>query len=208
MDIREIVSLAPVIPVVTLEDPAKAVPLARALVAGGLRVIEMTLRTDAAYACAQAMIRDVADAVVGFGTVTRLDQFAAAADIGARFAVSPGMLPELADAAKRTGIPYLPGVATATELMAAVAAGFGLLKFFPAGPAGGIPMLKALHGPFPDVRFCPTGGIDAGNAADYLALPNVVAVGGSWVTPKVALDDGDWQAIAGLALQASQLRKA
>jgi 2-dehydro-3-deoxyphosphogluconate aldolase / (4S)-4-hydroxy-2-oxoglutarate aldolase len=207
MDIREIVSLAPVIPVVTLEDPAKAVPLARALVAGGLRVIEMTLRTEAAYASAQAMIREVADAVVGFGTVTRLDQFAAAADIGARFAVSPGLRPELIDAARRAGIPYLPGVATASELMAATEAGFGLLKFFPAGPAGGIPMLKALHGPFPDVRFCPTGGIDAGNAPDYLALPNVVAVGGSWVTPKSAIDGGDWQAIAGLALQASQLRK-
>jgi 2-dehydro-3-deoxyphosphogluconate aldolase / (4S)-4-hydroxy-2-oxoglutarate aldolase len=207
MDIREIVSLAPVIPVVTLEDPAKAVPLARALVAGGLRVIEMTLRTEAAYASVQAMIREVADAVVGFGTVTRLDQFAAAADIGARFAVSPGLRPELIDAARRAGIPYLPGVATASELMAATTAGFGLLKFFPAGPAGGIPMLKALHGPFPDVRFCPTGGIDAGNAPDYLALPNVVAVGGSWVTPKSAIDSGDWQAIAGLALQASQLRK-
>jgi len=208
MDIRTIVSLAPVIPVVTLDDPAKAVPLARALVAGGLPVIEMTLRTDAAYASVKAIVKDVPEAVVGFGTVTRIDQVAAAIDLGARFAVSPGLRPDLVEAVRRNELPYLPGIATASELMAAMSAGFDLLKFFPAGPAGGIPMLKALHGPFSDVRFCPTGGIDAGNALDYLALPNVVAVGGSWVTPSSAVDSGDWQAITGLALQASQLRKA
>jgi len=208
MDIRTIVSLAPVIPVVTLDDPAKAVPLARALVAGGLPVIEMTLRTETAYASVKAIIREVPDAVVGFGTVTRIDQFVAAVDLGARFAVSPGLLPELVEAAARAKLPYLPGIATATELMAAIAGGHQLLKFFPAEPAGGIPMLKALHGPFADARFCPTGGIDAANAGDYLALPNVLAVGGSWVTPKAALDSGDWDAITGLAQQAVQLRKS
>jgi len=208
MDIRTIVSLAPVIPVVTLDDPAKAVPLARALVAGGLPVIEMTLRTETAYASVKAIIREVPDAVVGFGTVTRIDQFVAAVDLGARFAVSPGLLPELVEAAARARLPYLPGIATATDLMAAIASGHQLLKFFPAEPAGGIPMLKALHGPFADARFCPTGGIDAANAGDYLALPNVLAVGGSWVTPKAALDSGDWDAITGLAQQAVQLRKS
>ena len=208
MDIRTIVSLAPVIPVVTLDDPAKAVPLARALVAGGLPVIEMTLRTETAYASVKAIIREVPDAVVGFGTVTRIDQFVAAVDLGARFAVSPGLLPELVEAAARARLPYLPGIATATDLMAAIAGGHQLLKFFPAEPAGGIPMLKALHGPFADARFCPTGGIDAANAGDYLALPNVLAVGGSWVTPKAALDSGDWDAITGLAQQAVQLRKS
>jgi len=208
MDIRTIVSLAPVIPVVTLDDPAKAVPLARALVAGGLPVIEMTLRTETAYASVKAIIREVPDAIVGFGTVTRIDQFVAAVDLGARFAVSPGLLPELVEAAARARLPYLPGIATATDLMAAIAGGHQLLKFFPAEPAGGIPMLKALHGPFADARFCPTGGIDAANAGDYLALPNVLAVGGSWVTPKAALDSGDWDAITGLAQQAVQLRKS
>jgi 2-dehydro-3-deoxyphosphogluconate aldolase/(4S)-4-hydroxy-2-oxoglutarate aldolase len=207
MSIRDIVSLAPVIPIITIDDPAIAVPLARALVAGGLPVIEVTLRTDAALAAARAMIAEVPEAVIGLGTVTRRDHIAAALDIGARFLVSPGFSAEIAELARQSKLPFLPGVMTPSELMAALADGLNLLKFFPAEPAGGIEMLRALYGPFPEVAFCPTGGIDAAKAPSYLELPNVVAVGGSWVAPRTAVIAKDWQKITALSRAARDLRK-
>jgi len=199
MSIRDITGLAPVIPIITIDDAATAVPLARALVAGGLPVIEVTLRTEPALAAARAMIAEVPEAVIGLGTVTRRDHIAAALDIGARFLVSPGFSAEMADLARQSKLPFLPGIATASELMAALAFGFSILKFFPAEPAGGIDMLRALHGP--------TGGIDAAKAPSYLELPNVVAVGGSWVAPRTALIAKDWQKITALARAARDLRK-
>jgi 2-dehydro-3-deoxyphosphogluconate aldolase/(4S)-4-hydroxy-2-oxoglutarate aldolase len=207
MTIREIASQAPVIPIVVVEDPAAAVPLARALVEGGLPVIEVTLRTEAAVTAARAMIDHVPGAIVGLGTVTQREHVAAALDINARFIVSPGFSPELAQHARRARLPYLPGIMTPSELMMAQTLGLSVLKFFPAEPAGGVAALKALHGPFPDVRFCPTGGIDAAKAPAYLALPNVVAVGGSWVAPKAAVDAGDWRRITDLARAARALRQ-
>jgi 2-dehydro-3-deoxyphosphogluconate aldolase / (4S)-4-hydroxy-2-oxoglutarate aldolase len=207
MNIRDIAGLAPVIPIITIDDAATAVPLARALVAGGLPAIEVTLRTEAALAAARAMIAEVPEAVIGLGTVTRRDHIAAALDIGARFLVSPGFSAEVADIARQSKLPFLPGIATPSELMAALAAGFSILKFFPAEPAGGIDMLRALHGPFPDVAFCPTGGIDADKAVTYLELPNVLAVGGSWVAPRPAVIAKDWQKITALARAARDLRK-
>ena len=207
MNIRQIAGLAPVIPVITVDDAATAVPLARALVAGGLPVIEVTLRTEAAVAAARAMIEEVPDAVVGLGTVTRRDHIAAARDIGARFLVSPGYSAEIAELAQQANLPFLPGIATASELMAALASGHSLLKFFPAEPAGGIEMLRALYAPFPEAVFCPTGGIDAAKAPSYLELPNVVAVGGSWVAPRTAVIAKDWPKITALARAARDLRK-
>ena len=207
MDMRDILGRAPVIPVVAIDDAAAAVPLARALVAGGLPVIEVTLRTGAATAAARAMIEQVPEAIVGLGTVTGRDHVAEARKLGARFIVSPGFARELADLAQQASLPYLPGVVTPSELMRAQAAGLTTLKFFPAEPAGGTAVLKALHGPFPDVAFCPTGGIDAATAPAYLALPNVLAVGGSWVAPAEAIAAGDWPRITDLARTACQLRK-
>jgi 2-dehydro-3-deoxyphosphogluconate aldolase/(4S)-4-hydroxy-2-oxoglutarate aldolase len=208
MNIREIGRRAPVIPIVVIEDPAAAVPLARALVEGGLPVIEVTLRTDAAVAAARAIIDRVPEAIVGLGTVTTRDHLAAALDIGARFIVSPGLSAELAQLTHRASLPYLPGIVTPSELMMAQSLGLTVLKFFPAEPAGGTAALRALHGPFPDVAFCPTGGIDAAKAPAYLALPNVIAVGGSWVAPKAAVDAGDWRQITDLARAARNLRRA
>jgi 2-dehydro-3-deoxyphosphogluconate aldolase / (4S)-4-hydroxy-2-oxoglutarate aldolase len=207
MDIRQIVSTAPVIPVITLREAAAAVPLARALVAGDLPVIEMTLRTPVALEAIRAIAAAVPDAIVGAGTVTETAGFAAAANAGARFAVSPGFTPALSAAARQAGLPFLPGVMTSSEIIAALGAGHELLKFFPAEPAGGIAALKALAGPFPQVTFCPTGGIHAEQAKAYLALPNVIAVGGSWVTPQAAIDAGDWAQITRLAKEASALKR-
>ena len=201
-EIAEILSLGRVVPVLTIERVEDAVPLAEALVAGGLPALEITFRTDAALDAVKA-VAQVPGAMPGVGTLTRADEFAAAADAGARFAVSPGFLPELAAVAG--DMPYLPAVATASECMAARAAGFSYLKFFPAGPAGGVAALKALGGPFADLRFCPTGGVNADNAADYLALANVVCVGGSWVAPRYAVAAGDWAHIEQLARAASGL---
>jgi 2-dehydro-3-deoxyphosphogluconate aldolase / (4S)-4-hydroxy-2-oxoglutarate aldolase len=206
MDMRDILGRAPVIPVVAIDDAAAAVPLARALVAGGLPVIEVTLRTGAAAAAARAMIEQVPGAIVGLGTVTRRDHVAEARKLGARFIVSPGFASELADLARHADLPYLPGVVTPSELMLAQAAGLTVLKFFPAEPSGGVAALKALHGPFPEVAFCPTGGIDAARAPAYLALPNVLAVGGSWITPADAVAAGDWPRITTLARAAAGLR--
>ena len=207
MSIRDIAGLAPVIPIITIDDASTAVPLARALVAGGLPVIEVTLRTEAALVAARAMIAEVPEAVIGLGTVTRREHIAAALDIGARFLVSPGFSADIAGLAQQSKLPFLPGIATPSELMAALAAGFSILKFFPAEPAGGIDMLRALHGPFPDASFCPTGGIDADKAVTYLELPYVLAVGGSWVAPRPTVIAKDWQKITALARAARDLRK-
>ena len=207
MNIREIVGLAPVIPVLTITDLEHAVPLARALCAGGLRVLEITLRTPVALAAIQAMRKDVPEAVVGVGTLTRAADFPAADRVGAQFGVTPGFTPELAAAARGARFPLLPGVMTPTELITARAAGFNILKLFPAEQAGGLGMLRALGGPFPDVLFCPTGGVTRASAADYLALANVVCVGGSWFAPRPMLESGDWAGIEALARDAAALIK-
>ena len=206
MRIEEILSLAPVMPVVTIDEPAAAVPLARALLAGGLRAIEVTLRTAAALEASRLIAREAPEMVLGVGTVLSAEDFRAAAAAGAKFAVSPGLTPALMEASRAAPFPFLPGVASASELMFALEHGFQTLKFFPATSAGGPAALKALAGPFPSVRFCPTGGIDAANAKDYLALSNVACVGGSWVAPKEAMVKGDFPAIEALASAAAALR--
>ena len=208
MNIREIVGLAPVIPVLTITDLGHAVPLARALCAGGLKVLEITLRTPVALAAIEALRKAVPDAVVGVGTLTRAVDFAAADRAGAQFGVSPGLTPELAAASRGARFPLLPGVMTPAELIAARNAGFSVLKLFPAEQAGGIGMLRALGAPFPDVLFCPTGGITRTTAPEYLALSNVACVGGSWVAPAAMLAAGDWRGIEGLARDAAGLKRA
>jgi len=197
-----------VIPVLTVTDIAHAVPLARALAAGGLRVLEVTMRTPVALAAIEAMRKAVPEAVVGVGTLTRPVDFAGASRAGAQFGVTPGLTPELAAAARGARFPLLPGVMTPTELIAARALGFTVLKLFPAQQAGGIGMLQALGAPFPDVSFCPTGGITRATAPDYLALSNVACVGGSWVAPRNLIEQGDWAGIEALARDAALLRKA
>jgi 2-dehydro-3-deoxyphosphogluconate aldolase/(4S)-4-hydroxy-2-oxoglutarate aldolase len=203
---QDLVAFGPVIPVIVLQQVEHAVPMARALVDGGVRVLEVTLRTPAALACMRAIAREVPEAVVGAGTLRSAADVQAAVDAGCRFGVSPGYTAEIGAACRRLGLPLLPGVATASEVMAAQADGLGFLKFFPATAAGGIPMLKALAGPFPDVAFCPTGGITPETARDFLALPNVKVCGGSWLTPADALASGDWARITRLAREATALR--
>jgi 2-dehydro-3-deoxyphosphogluconate aldolase / (4S)-4-hydroxy-2-oxoglutarate aldolase len=207
VNIREIVGMAPVIPVLTVSDLAHAVPLARALVEGGLRVLEVTLRTAVAIGCIEAIRKAVPEAIIGAGTLTKAVDFAAAGRAGAQFGVTPGLTPELAAAARGARFPLLPGVMTPTEVIAARAAGFNVLKLFPAHQAGGVAMLRALGAPFPDVLFCPTGGITRDSAPDYLALPNVASVGGSWVAPAAMIDANDWQGITALARDAAGLKK-
>ena len=208
MNIREILGMAPVIPVLTVTELEYAVPLARALVAGGLRVLEITLCTPVALAAIEAMRKAVPEAIVGAGMLTRAVDFAAAGRVGAQFGASPGLTPDLAAASRGARFPLLPGVMTPTELITARAAGFNVLKLFPAQQAGGVAMLQALGAPFPDVLFCPTGGITRALAADYLALSNVVCVGGSWVAPMAMLEAGDWSGIEALARDAASLRKS
>jgi 2-dehydro-3-deoxyphosphogluconate aldolase / (4S)-4-hydroxy-2-oxoglutarate aldolase len=208
VNIREIVGLGPVIPVLTVSDLAHAVPLARALVAGGLRVLEITLRTPVALAAIEAVRKAVPDAIIGAGTLTRAVDFAAADRVGAQFGVTPGLTPDLAAAARGARFPLLPGVMTPSELIAARAAGFNVVKFFPAHQAGGIAILQALGAIFPDVLFCPTGGVTRAAAPDYLALANVLSVGGSWVAPSAMLSAGDWSGIELLARDAASLKKA
>jgi 2-dehydro-3-deoxyphosphogluconate aldolase/(4S)-4-hydroxy-2-oxoglutarate aldolase len=203
MNIVEILALSRFVPVVTIERADDAVPLARALVAGGVRVVEVTLRTEAALAAIRAIASDAPEMLAGAGTCLSPDDLAQAMAAGARFSVSPGFTGELAAAAR--GLPWLPGVATASEAMQAMAAGHTHLKFFPAESAGGVRALKDLHGPLPMLRFCPTGGVGLENAASYLALPNVVAVGGSALTPKDALAKRDWAQVTGLARRAARL---
>ena len=207
MNVLEVMRVGPVIPVIVIEELAQAVPLARALVAGGVYVLEVTLRTPMALAAIRAMASEVPEAIVGVGTLTRPEEFAKALDVGARFGVSPGLTPVLVQAARASGLPLLPGVMTPSDVIAARLAGFRELKLFPAEQAGGVDMLKALAGPFPDVTFCPTGGITAETAPAFLALPNVACVGGSWLTPKAALAAGDWEAITALARQAAALNR-
>lgn len=197
---------APVIPVIVLSDVAHAVPLARALVDGGIRMLEVTLRTPQALDCIEAIAREVPQAVAGAGTVRNGADVQAAQRAGARFLVSPGYTAALGQAARAAGLPLLPGVATGSEIMAALDDGHTELKFFPALQAGGTAMLKAWAGPFGEVRFCPTGGITPQNARDFLALPNVACVGGSWLVPADALARQDWAAITRLAAEAAQLR--
>ena len=197
---------APVIPVIVLNDVAHAVPMARALVEGGIRMLEVTLRTPQALACIEAIAKAVPQAVVGAGTLRSKADAQAAANAGARFAVSPGYTSALGAACRDLGLPLLPGVATGGEIMAAQEDGFSALKFFPALQAGGSAMLKAWSGPFFDVKFCPTGGISLQNAADFLALPNVLCIGGSWLVPADALAQGDWARITMLAREAAGLR--
>ena len=197
---------APVIPVIVLHDVAHAVPMARALVAGGIRMLEVTLRTPQALACMEAIARDVPEAVLGAGTVRSQADAQAAVNAGARFAVSPGYTSALGQACRALGLPLLPGVATGSEIMQAQADGYQQLKFFPALQAGGLAMLKAWSGPFFDVDFCPTGGLTPENAPQFLALPNVRCVGGSWLVPADALAAGDWARITALAAQARGLR--
>jgi 2-dehydro-3-deoxyphosphogluconate aldolase/(4S)-4-hydroxy-2-oxoglutarate aldolase len=197
---------APVIPVIVLNDVAHAVPMARALVEGGIRMLEVTLRTPQALACIEAIAKAVPEAVVGAGTLRSKADAQAAANAGARFAVSPGYTSALGAACRDLGLPLLPGVATGGEIMAAQEDGFSALKFFPALQAGGSAMLKAWSGPFFDVKFCPTGGISLQNAPEFLALPNVLCVGGSWLVPADALAQGDWVRITTLAREAVGLR--
>ena len=198
---------APVIPVIVLTDTVQAVLLARALVAGGIRMLEVTLRTPQALACIEAIARDVPEAVVGAGTVRSAADAQACAMAGARFAVSPGYTHAVGQACRDAGLPLLPGVATGSEIMAAQEDGLSELKFFPAMQAGGPAMLKAWGGPFGDVNFCPTGGVTIENAPAFLALPNVVCVGGSWLTPTDALAHSNWSRITALAFQTGQLKR-
>ena len=186
---------AKVIPVITIEQVEHAVPIARALVAAGLRFLEITLRTAAAVPAAKAISADVPEAVLGIGTVLSPRDLQLAEELGAAFALSPGATPELLQAAAARELPFVPGVATASELMAALSHGFDVVKFFPAVPAGGVAALRALAGPFPQAMFCPTGGIGEANLSEWLALPNVVAVGGSWLTPAEDIAKGNWGAI-------------
>jgi 2-dehydro-3-deoxyphosphogluconate aldolase/(4S)-4-hydroxy-2-oxoglutarate aldolase len=205
MTMLEIMRTSTVIPVIAIDDLDHAVPLAQALVAGGIRVLEVTLRTKHGLAAIRAMAQ-VPGAILGVGTLTHPDEFAAARDAGAVFGVSPGLTPALIAAAKSSGLPLLPGVMTPSEVMAAREQGFLQLKLFPAVPAGGVGMLNALYGPLSDVMFCPTGGISQESASQFLACKNVACVGGSWLTPKDAILAGNWARITELAKAASGLR--
>ncbi len=201
----DVLTVARIVPVLTITRVEHAVPLARALVKGGVRTLEITLRTPVAVEAAKRIVAEVPDAIVGIGTVTLRKELIACRSMGAKFAVSPGSTPDLLAAAVESGFPLLPGIATASELMAVQAHGLTTMKFFPAGPAGGIPMLRALAGPFPHVRFCPTGGISESNAARWLAEPNVIAVGGSWLTPPAEVESGNWDAITERAQRAMEM---
>ena len=205
-DTLSLASHGPVIPVIVLQRVQDAVPLAEALLAGGVKVLEVTMRTPVALQCIEAIAKEVPEAVVGAGTIRSAADAQAALDAGSRFAVSPGYTAEVGAACRRIGLPLLPGVATASEVMAAQADGLSFLKIFRAMQAGGIPMLKALGGPFPDVVFCPTGGISLETAPQFLALPNVRVCGGSWLTPADAVAAGDWARITRLAREAQALR--
>jgi 2-dehydro-3-deoxyphosphogluconate aldolase/(4S)-4-hydroxy-2-oxoglutarate aldolase len=206
-NIRDLMGLGPVIPVIVVQKLEHAAPMAQALCAGGLKVLEVTLRTPVALAAVEAMRRAVPEAIVGVGTLTRPEEFSSAENAGAQFGVSPGLTPELASAARQVAFPLLPGVMTPTEVIAARLHGYTALKLFPAQQAGGIGMLKAFASPFADVVFCPTGGITRETAPSFLALSNVACVGGSWVLPQEHVDSGNWSAIEALARDASSLRK-
>jgi 2-dehydro-3-deoxyphosphogluconate aldolase/(4S)-4-hydroxy-2-oxoglutarate aldolase len=207
VNVLQIMRTSPVSPVIVVEKIEHAVPLARALVAGGVRVLELTLRTAVALQAIEAIAREVEGAIIGVGTITRPEDFDLSTKAGAVFGVSPGLTAALVSAAKDSALPLLPGVMTPSDVITARAAGFSELKLFPAQQAGGIGMLRALAGPFPDVTFCPTGGVSAATAPDFLALPNVACVGGSWLTPRDAIDAGDWSRITALAREATALQR-
>jgi 2-dehydro-3-deoxyphosphogluconate aldolase/(4S)-4-hydroxy-2-oxoglutarate aldolase len=206
--IESFLRLSPVMPVVTIQDAAHAPDLARALLRGGIRVIEVTLRTPVALRAMEVIAREVPEITVGAGTVLSESDLKAAAAAGAAFAISPGATRELLQAGSTGPIPYLPAVATASELMAGLAAGYRCFKFFPAGAAGGMAMLSSLAGPFPEARFCPTGGITQASVKSYLDLPNVLCAGGSWLTPADAVAKKDWPVIEALAAKAAASRTA
>lgn len=206
--LHDILRRAVVVPVIVVEDIRHAAPLAEALVAGGLTVLEVTLRTPVALDVISAMRRAVPQAIVGVGTITDSAQVRSSVDAGAQFGVSPGLHPDLVAATEAANLPYLPGIATVSELMQARLLGLRLCKFFPAMQAGGVAMLKTFNSVIPDVAFCPTGGIDARNASEFLAQPNVVCVGGSWVTPAALLKSGGWDQISALAQAAVAMRPA
>lgn len=206
MNPLDLVSHGPVIPVIVLQRLADAVPLARALLAGGVKVLEITLRTPVALECMRAIAAAVPEAIVGAGTVLHPDDLSEVAEAGARFAISPGATEHLYVAAESSPIPWLPAISSASELMRGLERGHDRFKFFPAEAAGGVAALKSFAGPFPWARFCPTGGIDAASALRYLALPNVLTVGGSWMLPKLAIDSGQWDEIERRARAAVALR--
>lgn len=208
---RDFASLLPgrtVIPVIQIAAADDAVPLAEALVSGGLEVLEVTLRTDVAIEAADRMIREVPQAIVGIGTVTRPEELKKVLDLGARFAVSPGLTPALAEAASATGLPYLPGASTPSEVMLARSYGFFEMKFYPAVLAGGPAAVRNMASLFPDVSFCPTGGIAVGNLAEFLKLENVFSVGGTWVAPPKLIAERKWRQISGLAREAADIANA
>ncbi len=202
IDPLDILHAGPVIPVIVIHEIDQAVPLARALLEGGVRVLEITLRSDAAVEAIGRISREVPDALVGAGTVTSPGDLAAVSEAGALFAISPGLTPSLLEAAREGSIPLIPGIATASELMLGMELGYRAFKFFPAEAAGGVRLLKSIGGPFPHITFCPTGGVTYANFRDYLALQNVACVGGSWLAPSDAIAKGDWQRITALARQA------
>lgn len=206
MNLLEIMRTSPVIPVIAIDDIRHAVPMAKALVAGGIRVLEVTLRTQHGLAAIRAIAEQVPEAILGVGTLTQQEEFAKARDAGAVFGVSPGLTMALIQGARASGLPLLPGVMTPSEVLSAREAGFRQVKLFPAVPAGGVGMLNAIAGPIPDMLFCPTGGITQNTAAQFLACKNVACVGGSWLTPKDAMAAGDWGRITELAKAASALR--
>jgi 2-dehydro-3-deoxyphosphogluconate aldolase / (4S)-4-hydroxy-2-oxoglutarate aldolase len=206
-ELADLFTSATVIPVLTIERLEDAVPLARALVAGGVRVLEVTLRTPVAIEAAKAMISEVPEAIVGIGTILNPEDLARARALGARFGISPGGTPELLKAAAAGDLPFAPGIATASELMQALAHGLDIVKFFPAEQSGGIKALRALAGPFPNMRVCPTGGIGEANAASWLAEPNVLAVGGSWLCPAADIKSGNWAGISAMCTRAMKMLK-
>jgi 2-dehydro-3-deoxyphosphogluconate aldolase/(4S)-4-hydroxy-2-oxoglutarate aldolase len=199
---------ARIVPVLTINKIEDAVPLARALVSGGVRMLEVTLRTPVAVDAAKAIIANVPDAIVGIGTILNADDLARAQELGAKFGISPGATPELLKVAASSSLPFAPGIATASELMQALAHGFDVVKFFPAEPAGGIKALRALAGPFPHIKFCPTGGIGETNAPQWLAEPNVIAVGGSWLCQAVDIKSGNWAGITAMCERTVRSAKA
>jgi 2-dehydro-3-deoxyphosphogluconate aldolase/(4S)-4-hydroxy-2-oxoglutarate aldolase len=201
-----ILQFAPVVPVLIVEDVKSAVLLSRALVAGGLKAIEITMRTAAALDAVRAVADEVEGAEVGAGTILNVAHWEAAVEAGSKFIVSPGTTQELLDVARQSTVPFLPGAATASEVMALREEGYQVLKFFPAEQAGGAGYLKALSSPLAGTLFCPTGGVSLKNARDYLSLPNVICVGGSWVAPKELIEAGDWAGITKLAAEAAALR--
>ncbi|MDT0498614.1 bifunctional 4-hydroxy-2-oxoglutarate aldolase/2-dehydro-3-deoxy-phosphogluconate aldolase [Algiphilus sp. W345] len=208
MNARELLAVQPVIPVMVIDDLDTAVPLARALVDGGVRLLEITMRTPAALEATRRIVEEVPNAIVGVGTLTTIADIALAIEAGASFGVSPGATPALLAAARDAGLPLLPGVMTPSDILSGLAEGYDTFKFFPAQQAGGMAMLKAFHGPFPDLVFCPTGGIDVSTAPQFLALPNVACVGGSWLAPKSAVQARDWPAITRLAAETQALRRS